>query len=185
MSTIRTFTGRDIDLFELQPSDVDIVDIGHALSQICRWSGHTRDFYSVAQHSVLVAERVYARTASPAVALVGLLHDASEAYLGDMASPLKGTEWAEPYRVLEAEVTRAIATRFGLPHPLPEIVHDVDLELLATEARDLMPATHPWARTWPPPLPSLIRAWTSAFADRAFRSTWERYSMAGAAGLVL
>jgi hypothetical protein len=187
MSIITTFTGRQVDLLHLRVEDVDVIDIAHALAHICRWSGHTREFYSVAQHSVLVGHRVYARSGSPALALAGLFHDASEAYLGDMASPLKRTAWAAGYRHLECDVMGAVANRFGLLNEMPRIVREADLELLATEARDLMPVSPVWsdADDMPPALPERLRVWTSELSEQAFLLAWERYAAAVAAGPVL
>ncbi len=180
---ITTFTGRRIDVFALRVEDVDLVDIAHALSQLCRWTGHTTEFYSVAQHSVLVCDRLWIRTGSPRIALTGLLHDAAEAYLGDMASPLKHTPWADGYRQLEADVTQVIARRFDLPlDDLSPLVHEADLEVLATEARDLMPLSD--RVTEFEPLGAPILPLSSRVAERAFRRAWDFHSVAVLAGAV-
>src|SRR5690606_5290032 len=76
---MQTFTGRAVYPLDLRPDDIDIQDIAHALSMQCRYAGHTRQFYSVAEHSVHVAR--WCRQYGPAAALEGLLHDATEAYL--------------------------------------------------------------------------------------------------------
>ena len=109
--TIYTYTGRTIRPLDPDPDDIVIEDIAHALSQQCRFTGHTRKFSSVAEHSVRVSWLVPRE-----LALEALLHDASEAYLADIARPIKKAPgFAETYLKYEAQLERAIATRFGLP----------------------------------------------------------------------
>lgn len=130
--------------FDPRPDEIRIEDIAHALANICRYGGHCRKFYSVAQHSLHVAELL---DNDPAVALCGLLHDASEAYLGDMPAPTKGAPQMAGYCAAHEMVERAVAARFGLPHPMPEIVKWADRVMLATEARVLMcPLDAGWAQ---------------------------------------
>jgi len=120
MSTIRTYTSKLIDLTAIAPSDIDIVDIAHSLSNLCRFNGHSRKFYSVAQHSCWVAAHC-----PPEYKLEGLLHDAAEAYIGDVTRPLKQL-LGEPYKQLEQSIELAIALRFGLTYPWPDSVKDAD-----------------------------------------------------------
>jgi hypothetical protein len=137
----RTYTGKLVHIRDPHPDEVDIEDIAHALSQTCRFFGHTDGFYSVAQHSVLVSQRV-----PPADALWGLLHDGAEAYLGDLARPLKRAPEMEWYRSLEDRFLVCFAERFGLPPGIPESVVRADSMLLATEFRDVTTVhdDHPW-----------------------------------------
>lgn len=128
---IGTFVGGRFSYTNPETSNIDVVDIAHALSNVCRFAGHTREFYSVAQHSVLVSLNV-----PPEDAIDGLMHDASEAYLGDVASPLK---WLLPdYKIIEAKCEDEIRRRFGLGAKKPPSVKIADMRMLATERRDLI-----------------------------------------------
>lgn len=129
-----------------RPGDIDIEDIAFALSNICRFGGHC-EFYSVAQHSVLVSRIVEAETGDLSLAFHGLMHDAAEAYLGDLIRPIKhwSGDWAEAYKKIEARLEKVIAQVFDLPYPMPDAVKRADDIAGATEARDLM-GDPEWAR---------------------------------------
>lgn len=132
---IQTYTGRQFWPLDPRPDDVDILDIAHALAMKCRYTGHCRTFYSVAQHSVLVSYQTNS--------LEGLLHDAAEAYTADIASPVK--RYMVAFKEIEERLEAVIAERFQLTFPWPPNVKEADAALLATERRDLM-ATPP--RPW-------------------------------------
>lgn len=128
---IQTVTGRAV--WPLRPlvDQIDLYDIAHALGMKCRYTGHTRQFYSVAQHSVLASQIV-----PPADARWALLHDATEAYLPDVARPVK--ERLHGFRDVEDGLMAVIAAKFGLEGEMPGSIKTADLVLLATERRDLM-----------------------------------------------
>ena len=131
--TILTHSGISFNLLEPDPDLIEIEDIAHALSHLCRFTGHTKCFYSVAEHSVLVSLYV-----PPQFGLEALLHDAAEAYIGDVSSPLKAQ--LHEYRNIEFKLDQAIRKRFGLPPKQSPCIKQADLIMLATEKRDLMPA---------------------------------------------
>lgn len=146
---VQTYTGKRFVLASPDAAAVCIDDIAHSLSLQCRFNGHTREFYSVAQHSLLVASLLPGRAA-----LYGLLHDASEAYTGDIVTPVKSTlrcGW-RPFARTEAKLRRFLyETLIRWPDDGPaltQICKEVDCagaRLLVTEARDLLsPSPAPW-----------------------------------------
>ena len=137
---IQTFTGQKF--FPLNPriEDIKIEDIAHALSMLCRYGGHSSWFYSVAQHCVLVSYQIGGNNL---LALTGLLHDASEAYLVDIPRPIKYSPLLEGYRTLELNLEKMIAEKFGTLFPFPQEIYDADIEVYASEARILMSPIHP------------------------------------------
>lgn len=136
-SVMQTYTGKLIDLADFKEEDVRLPDISHALSILNRFTGHSKVPYSVAQHSVMVS-----RLCAPENAMWGLLHDASEAYLGDVATPLKSL--MPGYRGLEEHVQHVIARVFRLRWPMPADVKEADMRALMAEKRDLIPGDHDW-----------------------------------------
>lgn len=134
----RTHSGRHVHPLSPSPEEIDIGDVARSLSQICRFLGHTEDFYSVAQHSVLVSQFVPRPDA-----LWGLLHDASEAYLCDLPAPIKRDPEMTIYRVAEHRLMHAICRKFGLPPNMPDAVAVADKVLLATEFRDVTTMNDP------------------------------------------
>ncbi len=131
---ILTYTGKFFNPLDANPDDIDLWDIAHALSNLCRYNGHVNHFYSVAQHSVLCAQRFepgsYLRKRA-------LMHDASEAYLGDVVAPLKHSGYYEFYIEAEERIMNAICDKYGWPHEEPEEVKEVDIKMRGAEMRDL------------------------------------------------
>lgn len=130
---ILTYSGKYFDYLEPERNEYDIYDIAHHLSNLCRFAGAVRSFYSVAQHCDLVSRLVPPRQALPA-----LLHDGAEFVLVDIPRPLK--QLLPDYKKIEARVERDLMTRFDLPYPMSAEVHDADRLALFIEQRDLMPA---------------------------------------------
>jgi hypothetical protein len=162
---IRTFTGKQFFWNTVETNEFCIEDIAHALSMNCRWTGHTKEFYSVAQHCVLASWYVAAPHS-----LAALLHDAAEAYIHDTPSPLKWylkDKGFTAFSDLEKRVDRAIFKAFGLEYPRDPAVKMVDMRLLATEHRDLMPRDK--ERTYmDPPYAEKITPWSWHSAERLF-----------------
>lgn len=135
-----TASGVAFDLASPRPQDVVAQDLAHALSRLCRFGGHARTHYSVAQHSVLVSTLV-----PPALALAGLLHDAAEAYVGDVVSPVK--RLLADFAQVEARVLSAVALRFAVPlwaFHTPEVAAADRAALLAERAALLPPSPRAW-----------------------------------------
>ncbi|MGB6054628.1 MAG: hypothetical protein WBG17_05250 [Burkholderiaceae bacterium] len=171
---IQTVSGRYVNLLEPDPESITITDIARALSLINRFGGHTRTPYTVAQHSILVAG-IMPREWQ----LHGLLHDAAEAYLGDMVQPLKHQPEMRPFRERESVMQAAIYKSLGLSPCSPDGCHDAvrraDLTVLATERRDLMPPdAQPWViLTGIEPMHKRIRPMRPQVAEAEFLSRFK------------
>jgi hypothetical protein len=119
---VGTFTGRLFNFLDPRIDEVDLLDIAHGLSNLCRFNGQSNEFYSVAQHSVCVSH-----LCNTPDARWGLLHDAAEAYLGDIVSPVKhNIPGMENFSLIEDVVMNAIAARFGLGVSQPQSVFLAD-----------------------------------------------------------
>lgn len=171
MSWIQTYTGKKFFPLAPRPDNIDIRDIAHSLSLQCRFNGHCQSFYSVADHSVRVAAVL-----PPPLQLAGLLHDAAEAYVGDLPRPVK--QQLPTFADAEDSLLKAIFTHFGLPWPVPVEVWHADDKLLATELRDLMcPAPEPWTLD-ATPLPGPVIPLSPADAEAVFLRTFHELSNA-------
>lgn len=132
---ITTFSGRRMDPCNPRPEDFCVIDIAHALSLKCRFNGHCRFFYSVAQHSVLCAQ--VARR-SGADARWALMHDAAEAYLCDVPRPVKSQ--LVGFDAIEQRLLTVLADWLDIPEPspLPRAVELIDNQILSVEWPALM-----------------------------------------------
>jgi len=132
---LQTVSGRWVNPSDPDRAQLDAGDIGRALSNQCRFGGHCRVFYSVAQHSVIVSGLVEQRGGDVEDVFAALMHDAAEAYLGDMPHPLKHrSALGAAFREAEDRLEHAIRERFAIRPDVPEIKR-ADRALLATERR--------------------------------------------------
>lgn len=175
-SWIQTHTGIMVDPLEFTVDMLAIEDIAHALSHQCRYSGHCSEFYSVAEHSNRVAKLLYELSGERILALMGLMHDAPEAYLVDLPRPLKQSEvLGRAYRAYEGMIWNCVARKYGLSYTLPQQVHWADDVLLITEIRDLMPSVSGMPDE-PKPLSEAIVPVTSKEAKAEFLALFEEYN---------
>jgi hypothetical protein len=145
-SWILTYVGQQFWPLDPRPEDIKLEDIAHALSMKCRFTGHCMRFYSVAEHCVAASHLVPEKYAAQA-----LFHDAAEAYLPDVASPIKSAMYCVDgevlsFREVEARLERAIAARFNLTFPWAPEIKEVDRRLLVSELGKNMAQT---GLTWP------------------------------------
>ena len=165
---IGTYTGKKFLLLEPRLEDIDIVDIAHALSLQCRWTGHCKFHYSIAQHSY------YCSFIGPeSEAFDRLMHDTSEAYISDLNRPLKHyTDAGVAYRKVEKIIQTAINQRYGVSLIEPPSVHIADDTMLYAEKAQIMSYTFDEAEEWlaeaKRPQAVKIDKWTPEFAEQMF-----------------
>lgn len=182
---IVTYTGKAFDLLNPMPDMVCIEDIAHSLSQLCRYTGHVREFYSVAQHCVLMAEN----EELPGDPLAKLLHDAAEAYIGDITSPWKqllflfefdASEKSERFPALptghiavkkwEQKIQNVVGLALGVNLEHSAEVKESDYRIALAEVRDLMSPSGEWKK-WAgslEPVKQEIVPWSPETAERKF-----------------
>lgn len=170
---IQVHSGAQAYPMDLRPSEIEIEDIAHSLAMQCRYSGHCIRFYSVAEHSVLMARWVLADGYDPYVALAALLHDATEAYLTDVPRPVK--PFLAGYKEAERRASIAIAERFGLSpsgeHPM--IVDEADARILVDErAQNMRPSVVEWGGMPDHGLGVTLQFWTPEQAKAEFLATY-------------
>jgi|GEM_PF-590237 len=171
-NSIQTYTGISFFPLDPRPEEIKIIDIAHALSNICRFTGHCNSFYSVAEHSVLCAREIQEHFRS-INSLYGLLHDASEAYICDIASPIKKNKKMGFYRDAEDVLSKMIYNVFNLTEPEPEIVKIVDKRLLVTEQEQLFSNKLKWETNNSLPLDIVIEGWPPKVAQNKFLETFK------------
>ena len=171
---LETFSGEKFYLFYPEKSKVCLVDIAHALSQLCRYNGHTSHFYSVAEHSIHVAQHLEDEGFSPEIALAGLMHDAAEAYVGDIISPIKAQ-----FPVLESmeqkiqnEILKQLCPDILDVHKhYKTLISKIDKNIVNDERKALMLKTqHKWIFNGAEALNCPIPCWTSDDACQRFHT---------------
>ena len=174
MSKIMLCNGTMFDLLNPDDSDYGIEEVAHALSNIARFNGHTRKFYSVAQHCVLMSQwidQLYAREA--------LLHDMQEAFVGDVATPLKLL--IEGYWKIEHVIQNSMCDKFGVfvNDVRSKTVKQADLRMLMTEKRDLMSGDADWSilEGVDPYDEYEIYPWSPSLAKRAFITRYDELTI--------
>jgi len=171
-SVIQTFTGEMFDIFNPERHKIQLRDISHAISMICRYGGHTREFYSVAEHCVLMAGW-FVDQEKYDLARVALLHDATEAYMGDLVRPLKLQPALTHYRVVEDNLQGAIFSNYGLPPGMPMEVKEADLRICNDERAVLM-HDRAWSIDVYPHLGVTLQCWTQHQAEQSWLDMYWR-----------
>jgi len=166
-SFMQTYTGRKFWPMDPRPQEVNIRDIAHSLSMQCRYAGHCRRFYSVAEHSVHIARWLVG--VNKQAAIYGLLHDASEAFLIDVPRPVK--PYLTGYRDAEERVMASVLVRFGLGQDVPPIVKEADDRILADELVNLVRMQ--WHARHDDPLGVTLQYWSPAEAEEEFLETFK------------
>lgn len=157
---ITTFTGKKFHYLNPSRDEICIEDIAHALALTCRFGGHCRQFYSVAEHSFRLIEIVAKKDK-----LAALFHDAHEAYLHDVPRPIKCD--MQGYREIADGIQRMIHMAFDITVHYPDHLKFADDILLATESRDIMATIQDWAEL-PKPLTAQIKPMDWQLAERIF-----------------
>lgn len=176
---MQTYTKRRFFPLDPRSEDIEIMDIAHHLSNICRFTGATLTHYSVAQHSVMVS-----RLVKPKLALFGLLHDAPEAYIGDIGRPLKvclKKLFGDALKDLDDNIEKCIFDKYGIKDLTQQDRDEIkwaDNLMLVTEARDLMggrfiDCAHTYSLDQEP-LPDRISPWTAGRSYWEFMETFRR-----------
>lgn len=168
---IALFGGSYLNLVAPEASVITMPTIAHALGNLCRFTGHSNKFYSVAEHSYWGS-----RSIDPKFSREFLMHDAAEAFIGDVSSPFKGL--LSDYKRIEHGLNQAIAARFGLRYPWPDEVKEMDLRMLKTERLQLMSAPGTWdVLADVEHLPIQLRCWFPAEAKKKFLNRWSALSV--------
>ena len=179
---IATYTRKSFDLLNPKPEMVCIEDIAHSLAYQCRYTGHTRQFYSVAQHCVLMAEN----EDLPGDQMAKLLHDAAETYIGDIAKPWKNLLFVGNFGAphlpavsvpkFEQKIQDVIGKALGVDLNPSAEVKESDVRMMATEVRDLMPKMPPsfrWGIDVSNPVDEIIIPWLPEPSEQIFLAMYK------------
>ena len=181
LNWIETATGQKFDPTNPRLTAYNTRDIAPALSKICRYNGQTKMFYSVAEHSVHLARYLQKQGHNRFIVRTALMHDASEAYVGDLVVCMK--HLLPEFKKMEERVMECISETFGLIYPIPEIVHQVDQRILVDERDFLMSDS---GNNWPcdtlERLGINIQCWSPPQAQQEFMSTYRSTSIMDSLG---
>lgn len=172
---IETYTGRAFWPLHPTVEALSVIDIAHALSNQCRYSGHVKWFYSVAQHCVLLAKWLQERGGSPEDCLQILMHDAPEAYLVDIPRPVK--QYMPQYRVWDKAINDKVREWMGWSDkPMPTMQDELDSRIIVDERAQLMSNSGlDWGHDLAP-LGIVIEPWEPEYAEKAFLTLYAAYS---------
>ncbi len=164
---IETFQGHQFYFRNPTPESIDLLDICHSLAMQCRYCGHTKKFYSVAEHSVMMARWMLEEGYSIEVALQALFHDAAEAYISDIPRPVKVT--LPSFKELENLLDEAIFAKFNIRYPFDPIIKEADSRILVDERAQMMRQTdNPWATDNLKAMEIDLQGWLPEQARREF-----------------
>jgi len=184
---IETFTGKRVNPMHLDKELIDIVDIAHSLSLQCRFVGHCLTFYSIAEHSILVADLLrkmltenaddvdIGAEATRKTCLAALLHDATEAYLGDLSRPVKHHSAFKFFVEIEQQILGKIMLKYRCTGADWELIKKADNMMLATEAEHLMADSGKGWYLPEPPLPRRLRLLAPEDVEPMFLLRFEKY----------
>jgi len=168
---IQTYSGKKFHIFDPKPEEVDIEDIAHSLSLLCRFNGHCNSFYSVAEHSIYVAQEIIDQGHPVELCMAALLHDSSETFIGDMSKPFK--DHMDYYKEVEKNIQRVIEKKFNLPANIfdHKAIKDADVAVLLAEKRDLMnKEPEPWSMNATPIKTKIVPVLDSTRIKKMFLS---------------
>lgn len=176
---LETRSGKKFNFLNPDPATIDIQDIAHGLAKTCRFGGQCRVFYSVAEHSVLLmrhAEQKNKRgdlTLTPQDLMVALLHDASEAYMGDVVRPLK--QHLPDFMAIESKIIEVIYRKYNLPPGMPDWLRDMDTRITLDEKNQIMSRSgNAWSIDELQPLGVVMPLWSPEDAAKRFIQEFER-----------
>lgn len=177
---IQTFSGLRFNPFVPDPDQIVIEDIAQSLANQCRFGGHCRKFYSVAQHSCLLADLVAKEGGDVTMQLWALLHDAAEAYLVDLPHPLKHhSTLGARFRDAESALQAVILARFNLPSARPPLLNATDRALLAAEKQVLTAQAWEWPELNGVEAAAVaVQPWLPARAAREFMTRYKKLAKA-------